>query len=59
VAATYSATGGQFSIVREETIARPGPFALAGVAPDGRFLITRPRPGQETTLQVTVNWQGR
>jgi serine/threonine-protein kinase len=59
VAATYSATGGQFSIVREETIARPGPFALAGVTPDGRFLIARPRPGQETTLQVVVNWQGR
>jgi Tol biopolymer transport system component len=56
VAATYSTTGGRFSVVREETIARPGMFALAGLAPDGRFLIAKQRPGQETTLQVVVNW---
>jgi serine/threonine-protein kinase len=59
VAATYSTAGGRFSIVREETIARPGPFMLGGVAPDGRFLIAKLRPGQETTLQVVVNWMGR
>jgi serine/threonine-protein kinase len=58
VAATYSTAGGQFSIAREQTIARPGPFMLAGVAPDGRFLIAKVRPGQETTLQVVVNWLG-
>jgi eukaryotic-like serine/threonine-protein kinase len=59
VAATYSTTGGRFSVVREDTLARPGLFQLAGVAPDGRFLIAKLRPGQETTLQVVVNWMGR
>ncbi len=56
VAATYSTAGGRFSIAREETIARPGPFRLAGVAPDGRFLIVKLRPGQMAQLQVIVNW---
>ena len=56
VAATYSTAGGTFSVVREETIVRPGTFALAGIAPDGRFLIAKQLPGQETTLQVVVNW---
>ena len=56
VAATYSTARGRFSIAREETIARPGPFRLAGVAPDGRFLIVKLRPGQMAQLQVIVNW---
>jgi serine/threonine-protein kinase len=56
VAATYSTAGGRFAMVREETLARPGQFRLVGVAPDGRFLIAKLLPGQETTLQVVVNW---
>jgi serine/threonine-protein kinase len=55
VAATYSTAGGIFSIVREETIARPGPFRLGGVAPDGRFLIAKMRPA-EPQVHVVVNW---
>ena len=56
VAATYSTAGGRFSIGREDTIARPGLFRLAGIAPDGRFLIVKVRPEEIPQVHVVVNW---
>ena len=58
VAVTYTTTGGRFIIVREDTVLRLGEFSLAGIAPDGRFLIAKKLPGQTSRLQVVVNWLG-
>jgi predicted Ser/Thr protein kinase len=56
VAATYSTAGGRFAIEREDVIGHPGPFGLAGVAPDGRFLISTVLPGQDPQIRVVLNW---
>jgi hypothetical protein len=58
VAATYTTTGGRFNVEREDTVLRLGEFSLVGIAPDGRFLITKELPGQTSRLQVVVNWLG-
>ena len=44
--------------MREDTVLRLGEFSLAGIAPDGRFLIAKKLPGQTSRLQVVVNWLG-
>ena len=56
VAATYSVTGGRFAIEREDVLFRLHGYDLVGLAPDGRFLLAKDTPGQETKIQVIVNW---
>jgi hypothetical protein len=56
VAATYTTAGGRFTVTREDVLFKLAGHHLVGVAHDGRFLLSKPLPGQALGIQVAVNW---
>ena len=57
VAVTYSLSGGRFSVSDERVLFRLAQrFHLAGVAPDGRFLVELELPDQSRQTRVVLNW---
>jgi eukaryotic-like serine/threonine-protein kinase len=57
VAVRYSIAAGRFNVDGENVVCRvPRLFRLAGIAPDGRFVVALTAPGQRPEGRVVLNW---
>ena len=56
VAVTYRDDSGRFTVVKEQTVATARNFWLAGVTPDGRFLVGRDVNQERTPARVVLDW---
>ena len=56
MAVSYSTANGRFAIEREDEAARLGGHLMIDLAQDGRFLVSKPTPGQSRAVRIVVNW---